>query len=170
MRSLSSALATALGAPVQRPAYLVEIGFATPWRASTYATVMFNSFQWTAADVRLERVSVDVGAVRGTVVVGNHDNAIGALVLAEGVSDKTIKIWGYDAAATAAPDFVQLVDARGGAVPEFSATEVQISLRGAAEFLTCPRLMVGPAAGVNTLLPSGAVIKVAGNEYRLDRR
>ncbi|HRZ02389.1 MAG TPA: hypothetical protein P5024_12590 [Burkholderiaceae bacterium] len=169
MRTPSSALAAALGAPVQRPAFLVEIGFATPWRASTYATVSFNALQWTAADVRLQALAFDVGRARGTIVVGNHDGAMAALVLAEGISDKVIKIWGYDAAATATADFVQLGEARGGAA-QITPTAVAIGLRGPGEYLTCPRTLVGPAAGVNTLLPAGVVLRIADNEYRLERR
>ena len=169
MRSLSTALSTALGAPVQQPAFLVEVGFASPRRWSSFATVTWNGFAWTREDVAIDGLQVDALSVRGTLRVGNADDAIGALVLAEDIADKTIKVWGYDAAATALADVVMLCDAVGAAAT-IDEQRVQISLRAACEFMLAPRTFVGPATGFNGLLPAGATLKINGLDFKLERR
>ncbi|MEG1971121.1 MAG: hypothetical protein RR101_13505 [Burkholderiaceae bacterium] len=169
MRTLTAALTSALGAPVTRPAFLVQIDFSTPRRWSTWANVMRGADWFYASDVRIEGLQVEAGRVRGSLVVGNLDNVIGALVLNEGVSDRRIRVWGDDAGADTAADLVLLADAVGGAA-QIAPAQVAIALRANTEFLVAPRLLVGPAAGINTLVPAGAVIKIAGVEYRLERR
>ena len=169
MRSLASALATALGAPVQQPAILVEIAFATTRRWTSSAAVTWNSLSWTREDVALEGLQVQALQLQGTLVIGNADDGIGALVLAEDVADRAIRIWGYDAAATATGDVVPLCDAVGGAAT-IDENRVRISLRSPAELLLAPRTFVGPAAGFNNLLPGGTVLKINGRDLRLDRR
>ena len=169
MRSLSSALSTALGAPVQQPAILVEVGFATPRRWSSFADVTWNGLAWTKEDVALSGLQVDALRVRGTLTVGNADDAIAALVLAEDAADKTIKVWGYDAAATALADVVQLCDAVGAAAA-IDEVKVAIALRSPCEFLLAPRTFVGPGAGFNSLLPAGTTLTINGLSFKLERR
>ncbi len=169
MRSLSAALSTALGAAVQQPAILVEVGFAVTRRWSSLATVAWNSLTWLQEEISLDGLLVDAMQVRGTLSLGNSDDAMGALVLAEDVADKSIKVWGYDAAATALADVVMLCDAVGGAVT-IDERRVQISLRGASELMLAPRTFVGPSSGFNSLLPSGVVLNINGLDFKLERR
>lgn len=169
MKTLSSALQAALGAPVQRPGVLVEVGFGAPQRWSSHGTVTWNSQTWTAQAMRLEGFQVEALAVRGTLVVDNRDGAIGALVLAQGIQDRAIRLWAFDAAATALGDVVWLADAVGGGC-QVGAKTVAITLRDPAELVLAPRTFVGPEAGFTQLVPAGTTLRINGIDYRLERR
>jgi len=169
MLGLSSALSAALGAPVQQPAILAEIAFATARRYSSFATVSWNGHTWTKDDIWLEGLAVEALRLRGTLNIGNADGAIGSLVLAEGVADRAITLWGYDAAATGAADVVLLAEA-AGAGARIGLERVSINLRAPGEFLLAPRTFVDASAGFTQLLPAGVVLNINGVAYRLDRR
>jgi hypothetical protein len=169
VRGLSSALAAALGGPVQRPAVLVEIDFSTVRRWSSMGTVTWSGHTWTAQDLRVDGLLVEALRVSGTVVLGNADGAAGALALEEGVQDKRVRIWGFDAAATALADVVWLCDAVA-ATAQVSERDVRIGLRHKGEFVTAPRAQVLPGNGFTHLLPSGTVLRINGQAVALDRR
>lgn len=170
MKSLSSALSAALGAPVQRPALLVQIAFAPEQRWSSMATVTWNTQTWTARHLRVEGLLVQPLRVSGTLVLGNDDGAAGALVLGQGIKDKRILVYGYDAAAlSAAEDAVWLCDAVGASAT-VDAREVRITLRHRAEFVQSPRTYCNAAAGFNSLLPAETVLRINGIDMRLERR
>jgi hypothetical protein len=169
MKSLSGALAAALAAPVQRPALLVMVAFPTVQRWSSRATVSWDGFTWTGADLRLDGLQVQPLRVAGTLVLGNADGVAGSLVLSHGVQDRAIAIYGYDAAATALADVVWLADAVGAGA-QVGATEVRIELRHRAEFTLSTRTYVGPAAGFTQLLPAGTVLRINGQAMQLERR
>jgi hypothetical protein len=168
MKTLSSALSSALGAPVQRPALLVEAAFATTQRWSSMSNVTWNSQSWTARDMRVEGLAVQALRVSGTLVLGNADDAAGTLVLGEGVQDRLFRIWGYDAAATALADVVWLADAVGGSAT-VTPREVRIALRHRSEFVAAPRTLVTPAAGFNTTMAAPTIVRINGIDYRLER-
>lgn len=169
MRSLTTALATALGAPVQMPAFLVELGFGTVQRYSSRATLSWGGNSWVGTPMDVDGLRVGPLRVEGTLSLDNRDGAIGTLVRAEGVQDRTIKLWGYDAAATATGDVVWLATAVGSAA-SIGETAVQINLRHRQEFTVSPRVTCSPEAGFGNMLPSGAVLNINGIELRLDRR
>lgn len=169
MRTLSGALSAALGAPVQRQALLVQVDFPTPARWSSMSTFTWNSFTWTAAAVAVEGLQVQPLQVQGTLVLGNLDDVAGTLVLTHGVQDRAITIYGYDAAATAAPDVVWLATAVGGSA-QVGPRDVRISLRHRTEMQMSPRTYVGPASGFTRLLAAGTVMRINGTAIVLDRR
>lgn len=169
MRSLSVALSSALGAPVQQPALLVELGYTSPARFSSFGTIVWNGVTWTREDVAVEDLVVRALQVQGTLVIGNNDGAAGTQALAAGLVDRSIRLWAYDAAATAAADVVWLADAAAG-VTEISPRQLRIQLRHPCELVTAPRTFVGPAAGFNTLLPAGTVLRINGQDVRLERQ
>jgi hypothetical protein len=168
MKSLSSAISTALGAPVQRPAVLVQMAFSPVQRWSSGPTVTFGGQTWAASDIAVEALRVDAFRVTGRLVIGNTDGAIGALCVSAGVQDRAIRIWGFDAAATSAPDFVWLCDCQGSAA-EISTREVRLQLRHRAELITAPRTVIGADAGFNQRLGAGTVLRINGIDYRLER-
>lgn len=170
MRTLSTALSTALGGPVQRPAFLVEAGFATVRRWSSMGSVTWGGYTWAPQSMRLDGLQVQALEVRGTLVLENADGAASTLVLGDGVQDRTFRLWGFDAAATGSLDVVWLADAVGGAAEIAPSTgEVRISLRHPAEFVTSPRTFVGPQSGFMQLLPAGTVLRINGQAYTLER-
>ena len=169
MKSLSTALAAALGAPVQRPALLVEIAFSGMVRWTSAAAITWNGYTWASRDIRLENLQTGPLRVSGTLVIGNADDEAGTLVLSQGVQDRAVRIWAYDAAATGATDVVWLADAvaAGGQV---TPSEVRIPLRHKADLLDSPRTYVNAAAGFTQLMPGGTVLRIAGIDMRLERR
>lgn len=167
MRTLTTALQTALGAPVQRPALLVRVDFTTPWRATTGASLTWDAQTWNTADVEVQNLTVDALAIRGTVVIGNADNVIGATLLNEGAQDKRIRIWGYDAAATALADVVLLCDAVGSTY-SLNERQARIELRHRTQHVYGPRsYMDDPSLG--PLLATGTVLRINGIDYTLER-
>ena len=169
MLSITPALAAALGGPVQQPAILVQVDWSTPQRWSSFATVTWSGVSWTKNDVVLDGLRIEGLRVSGTLVIGNADDVAAALVLSEGVVDTRVRVWGYDAAATATADVVMLCDAVGAAAA-IDPARVQISLRSSVEYLAAPRTFVGPAAGFTGLLPAGTVVRINGLDYRMERR
>lgn len=169
MRSLSSALSAALGAPVQQPALLVEIGYATPVRWSSFSTLTWSGNTWSKEDVSVQDLAVRALALEGQLVVGNADGAAGSQALTEGLTDRSIRLWGYDAAATESGDVVWLCDAVAGPV-DITPREMRVALRHPCERVMAPRTYVGPAAGFATLLPAGTVLRINGNDVQLSRR
>lgn len=169
MRTLSSALSTALAAPVQQPAILVEVGFSTPSRWSSFATLAWNGYTWMKEAIEVQGLAVQALTVSGSLVIGNGDDVAAALVLNEGVADRPIRIWGYDAAATALGDVVLLADAVGAAAT-IATDAVTITLRAPNEFTLAPRTFVNYAAGFAHLLPAGTVLKINGAAYKLGGR
>lgn len=168
MRTLSGALSSALGAPVQRPALLVQAQFSTMQRWSSMATITWDGHTWTARDLGVDSLRVGPLSVAGTLVLGNADDVAGTLVLGEGVQDRVIRIWGYDAAATALGDVVWLADAVGASA-EVTATQVRIALRHRCEFVAVPRTLVTEANGFSQALPARTTLTIGGIDYRLER-
>lgn len=169
MKWLSTALSTAWAAPVQRPALLVEIGFDTVLRLSSFNTLTWSGQTWTKGAFDVPSLLVQPFEVRGTLAFDNRDGTMGALVLAQGSQDRTVRLWGYDAGATGASDVMWLVDAVGS-VATVSDTTVEINLRHRSEFVQAPRVTCTPEAGFGNMLPAGTVLRINGQDLRLDRR
>lgn len=168
MRSLSSALSAALGAPVQRPAVLVEIGFSPVKRWSSFSTLDWAGQTWVKEDISLESLQVQALSLTGALRLGNGDGAAAALVLGQGVQDRPVRLYGYDAAATALGDVVWLADAVcAGAQVALDA--VLIELRHPAEYTLAPRTFVDDA-GFAPLLAAGTVLKINGQSWSIARR
>jgi hypothetical protein len=167
-RSLSGAHTTALGLNVTRPAWLVDIAFSSVSRFSSYATQTFNGNSYVAADLDVSGLEVEALSVRGSIRIGNLDDAIGALVLAQGVSDRAINVYSYDAAAVATADF-QLVAAAVGASASIDNRNVVITLRHKSEQQPAPRAVVSPTFGFNNMLPQGKTLYIAGIAYSFAR-
>lgn len=168
MRSLSTALSSAIGAAVQRPALLAEIAFSPVSRLTSGPALTWNGYDWTPAPMRVDNLVVGALQVSGTLVLDNSDGAIGATVLAQGVQDRAITLWGYDAAATGASDVVWLASAVGAGA-QVEAREVRIALRHGAEFCMAPKVRVTAAAGFTQYLPAGRVLRLNGISYTVQR-
>ena len=170
MKDLTAALSAALNAPVQRPGLLVQVGFDTVQRWSSHGTVTWSGHTWTRRDMSVEGLVVQPLRVSGSLVLGNADDVAGTLVLSQGVQDRQVIIYGYDAGALAAADDVVWLCSAVGAAAEVDAAEVRISLRHRSEFTTSPRTYVTPEAGFTHLLPADTVLRINGIDMRLDRR
>lgn len=168
MRTLSAALNAVYGGIVTRPAWLVRIGLDPVLRLSSFDDVYFDSAWWTRFDVDVSGVRIEPAKVAGRIKLGNADDLIGAMVLAQGISDVPVSIYGYDAAATATADFVLLAEAVGAGT-KINEQAVEISLRDSTEFLYSPRVTVTKANGFYQLLPAGTVLTINDQTYRIER-
>lgn len=169
MRELSIDLSAALGAAVQRPALLVEIGYSPVVRLTTHSAMTWDSRSWVVGPVSVEGLRVGPFSVAGTIVIGNADGVAGAMLLAQGINDRAIRIYGYDAAATGEPDVVWLADASGSA-GQVNSRDVRIQLRHRADGGYSPRARVGASTGVYQLLAAGTVLRINGIDLKLERR
>lgn len=168
MKTLSAALASALGGPVQRPAALVELAFSPVKRWSTFANLTWAGVDWVKEDVQLEDLQVGALSLTGTLRLGNGDGAAVALVRGQGVQDRGVRIWGYDAGATASGDVVWLADGICASA-QIGVDAVRIALRHPCDYTLAPRTFVADAE-FGPLLPAGTVLKINGQAYTLARR
>jgi len=167
VKTLTPALETALAADVQKPAWLVSIAFSSTVYLSSYANVDFDSHTWLAADIDVGRIKLDGLAVSGSLTIGNADDAFASAVLNEGVAGRQIRIYGYDAAATATADIIMLAQCVGGKAT-VDASRVTIALREAFYSMHTPRQFVR-APTFNALLPSGSSFTINGQTYKIER-
>lgn len=168
MKELSIDLSAALGAPVQRPALLVEIGYSPVVRLTTYTDITWDSRSWVVGPMRIDGLQVGPFNVAGTLVLGNADGAAGSMLLAQGIKDRAIRVYGYDAAAVGEPDVVWLADAAGSGA-QIGTRDVRIQLGHRSEGSYAPRARVGAATGITQLLAAGTVLRINGIDLTLER-
>jgi hypothetical protein len=165
---LSAALESAYGAAVQKPAWLVYIGWAVPYRASSWANTSYAGQTWSARDVDVSGLTVNGAQVDGSLVIGNADDEIAALLLVNRIAGTPVRIYGYDAAATAADaDFIQVIEAVGGDA-EITPERATIRLRNATASLFTPRTYV-TATTFGPLISAGTRLRLNGQNYVVTR-
>lgn len=166
MKTVGSFLSAALGRPVQQPAIFVEAAFSTTQRWTSGPSTTWNGVAWTSFDVEVQDLLVQAFTLSGTLLLGNSRNESGALVLNEGVTDRSFLIWAYDIAAPT--DVVWMCDALGGAC---GITEgvLSIALRHPCDGLVSPRTFIN-AVDFGPGLPDGAVIRISGTDYQIARK
>lgn len=171
-RTIGTNIATEVAAAVTRPGYLVEIMFTSPVRVSSRGAFAWDGRDWTAWDLAIAGLGVDGGAssLDGSVTLGNADYSIGALVLAEGVSGRAVKVWKFYGETPAADDPVLLFSGVGNnATINPTRGTVQITLQqSAGKTLYAPRTYIGRAAGFNHLPARGTLITWNGETFRLE--
>lgn len=166
MKSLSSTLATALGAPVTQPAVLVQIDFSTTQRWSSFATRTWGGHTWHRWPLALRNLVVQAYDLSGQLELDNRDDQAAALVLGEGITDRAITVWGYDAAAP--DDVVWLANAMAGGA-SVAHDRVVVELRHPCDSLMSPRTYIVPETWGPTL-PEAASLTINGQALQLDRR
>lgn len=172
MRTLQSALTTAYGGPVQRPAWFVEITLngSTEYRSS-YSTVTWNSHSWTQTDIDVGQLRVGALEVDGEISFGNADDYFGGLALGEGFTDKRFRIWGFDGsiASPGVSDPVLVCTAVGGGSRFAGMNEVVVSLRHKCAYQVSPIKTVSPQWGFSVMLPEGRTFAINGQTYVIER-
>jgi len=171
MRSLHALLQAQYNAPVQRPAWLVQIDLSSSVYLSSYDTVTWNGQTWNPVNVNVNSIRVAALVISGNLVLGNADDMGASLVLNETFTDKRIRIWGYDMGvgatpATTVPHFI--CDAVGAGA-DIDPGYVSVGLRHACEYRVGPRATVTAKYGFNTILPAGRTISINGTTFVLQR-
>ena len=172
MRALTDATLSAAAGTVTQPLYLIEIGFAPALRLSTRGDVTWNALAWSGGEaIAVGSLDADgSGRQSGTIQIGNLDDYVGTLVLAQGVADRPVKVWKADGAALDVADPVLVFD---GVVTsaDVDTSRVSLSLAGSGtRSAFAPRRVIGAASGFNFLLPAGTKIKIGATTYTLERQ
>lgn len=89
-RSLSGTISTAIALPVTEPGYLVYLGFDTPLRHSTRATLPWGGYMWTGG---LGTRVAEVNEQAATIELRNSDLSASAIVLNTVLADKPCAIY-----------------------------------------------------------------------------
>jgi hypothetical protein len=169
--NLVSEWAWELNADVPQSGILVEIAWpGTPLRWSSFDNRTFQGNEFVRTPFEVEDLVLDGLRVGGTLIVNNADLAFGSSVLANGLRGRSIKIWTYLPRLSGDRFVTLLTDLAVAGGVEIGPDVVRITLRSRVEFLRSPRSYVGPQAGFNTMLPAGTVLRINGQNIRLDRR
>lgn len=169
MLTLTPALQAATAARITQPLHLIQIDAAPVLRFCTLQTVALNGHAWQGTPLQINGLGGEGGP---SLVFNDPDTAIATAVLQGLLDDVPVSIWTADAAALADADPVlQWQGATDGARidPESGRVTIGLTLAAAAA-LHAPRLLYGPAMGMNTMIPAGAVIKVGDKTYTVERK
>lgn len=171
MRTLTGTTSSGVAANVTLPGYFVEIAWSSVGRYSSRGTLTWNAQTWTATDFRVAGLAADSGSsnITGTLTFNNADLNIGALILAQGVAGRSIKIWQfYGDSAPGASDPVLLFDGIGDTSTITDNGRASISMQQAgAVTLYVPRAYMTRADGFNWLPADGQLVEWNGERVRL---
>lgn len=170
-KTLSSPLVTATGKKRTRPLHFIEITASPIQRLCTFGTLTWNGQSWSGAQsVTVSGLSENGrGSKSPTLTISNFDDAYGAMALADALTNKPVKIWTSDAAATADAD------------PVLEFTGFIASAEVGLDFVVFPltsqspgkqlalRRFINRASGFNTLMPAGKEIRIGNTIYVLER-
>ena len=165
-RVLSAPASTSLALPVTTPGHLVEIGFTSPYRASSRGTITWNGGIFIAAGFTVS----GLGTAEVTLRFFDSDLTLTTIVLSEGIENRTVRLWGCAAEAPGYADVWPLFDGRGvggdGATGNGALT---IKAAGVArESPYIPRAYITKEAGFNWLPAAGKVITFGGEQFVLE--
>lgn len=168
MKVLSVPMQSAVQASVTRPGYLIKIHFSPVLHVSSIGHVSWNGDAYNGSrSVVVSQLSADRG---GTIKLGNVDNAVGSLILNNGIADRRIQIWAADAAHLEADDPVLVYDGVGDSA-EIAIDTVTISLAPQRSMVTwSPRRFIGPDSGFTKLIPAGVKLVIGNTTIELERR
>ena len=172
MRALTDATLIAAAGTVTQPLYLIEIGFTPALRLSTRGDVAWNALAWSGGEaIAVGSLDADgSGRQSGTIQIGNLDDYVGTLVLAQGVADRPVRVWKADGMALDVADPALVFD---GVIQgaDVDTSRVSLSLAGSGtRSAFAPRRVIGAASGFNFLLPAGTKITIGATTYTLERQ
>ena len=168
MRTLTPAMQAATAARITRPLHLVQLDSTPPLRFCTLQTLTLMGASWQEAGLQINGLGGD-GAP--ALVFTDPDGALATAVLQGLLDDVPVTVWAGDAAALADtyPVIVWQGATDGASIDP--AGRVTLNLSSAPSIaLYAPRLFYGPALGMNTMIPAGAVVKVGDKTYTVERK
>lgn len=152
--------------------YLIEMELSTTLRFCTYDTVNWAGYIWAKRGIKVGKINRGAGAQASTsLVIGNHEDALGAFVLGEVVSGKPVRIWSYygNTANSGLQEFSGVIgDVVFNDPPADSLTFNLVTPE--ISHLRSPRQQINAASGFKTLLPKGTKLTFSnGTTYTLER-
>lgn len=168
MRTLTPAMQAATAARITRPLHLVQLDSTPPLRFCTLQTLTLMGASWQEAGLQINGLGGD-GAP--SLVFTDPDGALATAVLQGLLDDVPVTVWAGDAAALADTDPVIVWQGATDGASIDPAGRVTLNLSSAPSIaLYAPRLFYGPALGMNTMIPAGAVVKVGDKTYTVERK
>lgn len=107
-RGLDGTQTTAVSDTTTKPYFLVYMGFVTPVRMSTQATISWGGFNWVAADITVSM------SESPTLRIFNEVALFGQVVLTEGTAGRAVKIYQGYANDSAHPNPLLVFDGEMG--------------------------------------------------------
>lgn len=171
MRTLSSGAATEIAKPVTTPGYFVEILFASPLRLSSRETLSWSGNSWVSWDLDVTGLSAeaDVSTQSGQIVLGDTDNTLAALILAQGIADRAINVWKFYGSAPGPTDPVAMFAGVGDEArfdPDAGRVTVTLAQQGGVTLFS-PRRYITKAEGFSVVPAAGAILTWNGETIRL---
>lgn len=153
------------------PRHLIELTVgAAVYRWSTREDVTWSGETWIGVGAQVEDLRTLVGgAMSGRISLPNHDNAMSALVLADGVAGRRVRIWQlYGMGPFTAEDAVLVFSGEADGAPDVGETRVSIEIVTEGRALQkAPRLYWDML--FNHIPPAGTVISIGGEHFTLER-
>jgi len=169
--TISPATTNALAAQLTRPGYLVYIGWAVPVRLSSRTDLTWDGYLYIGFGVTPGGLDWSGTAEQGgTLKLDNSSGDYSVMALGEGVADVPIKVWAYDAAATATADPVPVFDGVGDSceiMPD--AITIRVTSKRSRS-LYAPRAYITQDAGFSIVPPEGKTIQWGGQRYTFSRQ
>jgi hypothetical protein len=163
--------AGASGSAAGEPGYLVEILFPTPLRLSTRGQVAWSGQTWLPWRVSVQGLTVDAQGSEstGSLVIGNADYSISALILLNGIAQRGVNIWKFYSATPGASDPVQIFAGLADAASFDPANRnVSVTLGQAnTRALDAPRFYITAENGFNFVPAPGSFIDWDGERFEL---
>lgn len=169
LRQVSVAVLAELDVTCRRPGYLIEIGWPSgTTRSATFADVAALGFDWQKTAVQVTRMGQDsAGKSTCELVFENAELEWSTLALGDTVTDVPVRIHMVYAGATADADIMQDFFAgilNGVEIPK-NGRQLILKLMRRGEIRFVPQYVLGPAIGVNHLIPPGKVITLNGQTF-----
>lgn len=170
-RTLPGDVSTEIVKSYVAPAYLIEIGFATPFRQSTGRDIDFGGNTFTEGGVIPESLSWVGNQQSGEIVILNGDSSGTALVLNNRVADVPIKIWKTYVTGPTTNTTPVLLLVGVGRNARITVDEVRVTVsESASDTEFAPQDLVIPGNGFNHLPRLNKVFVWQGEHYLLESR
>jgi hypothetical protein len=170
IRDLSLDLLTELALSVTRPGFLVELGFDDPVRYSSMGDVTWNGETWISADVTVALSKIDgKGNAECGLTLGNTSQAIGGMILANGLAGRSVKVWVAYAGALDTADVVQVFE---GTASDSQIGDDDVVIKAVVDSIKAqfsPRKRINRSTGFSVLLPRGTRLQIGSSIIILDR-
>lgn len=172
MRSLSSPTLSAVAQTITEPRWFLQIDFSTVLRLCTNGTTSWNSQTWTDGAFDVGGLTWDSSIVQNvTLAFKDLDQSIAALVLSQEIADLPIKLWVFDAKATATADPVLVFDGAGSGVSGGGDGSVKVTAnRINSRSIVLPRDSWRVALPAELFAPSGTVVLWGDGKITLNPR
>lgn len=170
MKTVSTYTSAEIQKKITTPFYVVRLGFNTPLYLSTGDTVTIDGNTYTGTGFELAKAKRGKGGrLTGSIKVHNQDLVMSAIILNEGVKNKSFTLYKvYGSGPFSASDLNLVAEGMMDGVPLIEDKAVITFISGTRFTYYSPRLMFQPPV-FNHLIPSGVIIDWNNDSYKLPK-